>query len=107
MRSIWRRCCLGRFRSSGLRRGDPYPLGGVSNPQKSLEDFNLDHQAALNRDMIAHLGTGAFLAKSRNVVLLGPARHRQVPPGQGVGRQGRPDRAPHRVRHRGWTGSPD
>jgi hypothetical protein len=37
-----------------------------------LEDFNFDHQPALNRDMIAHLGTGAFLAKSRNVVLLGP-----------------------------------
>jgi DNA replication protein DnaC len=40
--------------------------------RKSLEDFNFDHQPALNRDMIAHLGTGAFLAKSRNVVLLGP-----------------------------------
>ena len=39
---------------------------------KSLEDFNFDHQPALNRDMIAHLGTGAFLAKARNVVLLGP-----------------------------------
>ncbi|PRC61594.1 hypothetical protein C6A85_07770, partial [Mycobacterium sp. ITM-2017-0098] len=31
-----------------------------------------DHQPALNRDMIAHLGTGAFLAKASNVVLLGP-----------------------------------
>jgi DNA replication protein DnaC len=40
--------------------------------RKSLEDFNFDHQPALNRDMIAHLGTGAFLAKARNVVLLGP-----------------------------------
>ena len=44
---------------------------GFSTP-KSLEDFNFDHQPALNRDMIAHLGTGAFLAKARNVVLLGP-----------------------------------
>ncbi|GAB1813030.1 hypothetical protein MUNTM_20680 [Mycobacterium sp. MUNTM1] len=25
--------------------------------RKSLEDFNFDHQPALNRDMIAHLGT--------------------------------------------------
>jgi DNA replication protein DnaC len=40
--------------------------------RKSLEDFNFDHQPALNRDMIGRLGTGAFLAKSRNVVLLGP-----------------------------------
>ena len=40
--------------------------------RKSLEDFNFDHQPALNRDMIAHLGTGAFLAKASNVVLLGP-----------------------------------
>ncbi|MCH2220138.1 IS21-like element helper ATPase IstB [Mycobacterium gordonae] len=40
--------------------------------RKSLEDFNFDHQPALNRDMIAHLGTGAFLTKARNVVLLGP-----------------------------------
>ncbi|WP_280513769.1 ATP-binding protein [Mycobacterium asiaticum] len=39
--------------------------------RKSLEDFNFDHQPG-TRDMIAHLGTGAFLAKSRNVVLLGP-----------------------------------
>lgn len=39
---------------------------------KSLEDFNFDHQPALNRDMIAHLGTSAFLAKASNVVLLGP-----------------------------------
>jgi DNA replication protein DnaC len=40
--------------------------------RKSLEDYNFDHQPALNRDMIAHLGTGAFLAKAGNVVLLGP-----------------------------------
>ena len=41
-------------------------------PTRKLEDFNFDHQPALNRDMIAHLGTGAFLAKASNVVLLGP-----------------------------------
>jgi IstB-like ATP binding protein len=37
--------------------------------RKSLEDFNFDHQPALSRDMIAHLGTSAFLAKARNVAL--------------------------------------
>ncbi len=40
--------------------------------RKSLEDFNFDHQPTLGRDVIAHLGTGAFLAEARNVVLLGP-----------------------------------
>ncbi len=40
--------------------------------RKSLEDFNFDHQPALNRDMIADLGTSAFLTKARNVVFLGP-----------------------------------
>ena len=40
--------------------------------RKSLEEFNFDHQPSLGRDVIAHLGTGAFLAKARNVVLLGP-----------------------------------
>lgn len=40
--------------------------------RKALEDFNFDHQPALSRDMVAHLGTGAFLARARNVVLLGP-----------------------------------
>jgi DNA replication protein DnaC len=40
--------------------------------RKSLEEFNFDHQPSLGRDVIAHLGTGAFLTKARNVVLLGP-----------------------------------
>ncbi|MCK8675739.1 IS21-like element helper ATPase IstB [Rhodococcus sp. HM1] len=40
--------------------------------RKSLEEFNFDHQPALNRETIAHLGTGMFLTQARNVVLLGP-----------------------------------
>ena len=40
--------------------------------RKSLEEFNFDHQPALKRDTIAHLGTGAFLTEAKNVVLLGP-----------------------------------
>jgi DNA replication protein DnaC len=40
--------------------------------RKSLEDFNFDHQPALNRDLIARLATSAYLAKAHNVVLLGP-----------------------------------
>ncbi|MFC7958867.1 IS21-like element helper ATPase IstB [Rhodococcoides kroppenstedtii] len=44
---------------------------GLPN-RKSLEEFNFDHQPTLSRETIAHLGTGAFLTKARNVVLLGP-----------------------------------
>ncbi|GAA4470899.1 hypothetical protein GCM10023094_00610 [Rhodococcus olei] len=40
--------------------------------RKSLEEFNFDHQPALSRETIAHLGTGTFLAQGHNVVLLGP-----------------------------------
>jgi len=39
---------------------------------KTIEDFVFDHQPGLNRDTIAHLATGTFLAKAENVVLLGP-----------------------------------
>ncbi len=39
---------------------------------KTIEDFVFDHQPGLQRDTIAHLGTGTFLAKAENVVLLGP-----------------------------------
>jgi DNA replication protein DnaC len=46
-------------------------LGSASLPQRRVI-FNFDHQPAPNQDMIAHLGTCAFLAKASNVVLLGP-----------------------------------
>ncbi|MEO6473121.1 MAG: IS21-like element helper ATPase IstB [Aeromicrobium sp.] len=39
---------------------------------KTLEDFNFDHQAGADRNLIAHLGTGVFLTEGKNVVLLGP-----------------------------------
>ncbi|QWT23191.1 IS21-like element helper ATPase IstB [Subtercola sp. PAMC28395] len=40
--------------------------------RKSIEDFAFDHQPALKRDTIAHLGTNSWLADAQNVVLLGP-----------------------------------
>ena len=39
---------------------------------KTIEDFVFDHQPGLQRDLIAHLATGTFLAKAAHVVLLGP-----------------------------------
>jgi DNA replication protein DnaC len=39
---------------------------------KTLEDFNLDHLPSLRRDVLAHLATATFVAKSDNVILLGP-----------------------------------
>src|SRR5262245_50041720 len=32
--------------------------------RKAIEEFNFDHQPALKRDTIAHLGTGQFIAKA-------------------------------------------
>jgi DNA replication protein DnaC len=40
--------------------------------RKAIEEFNFDHQPALNRDTIAHLATAQFISKAENVVLLGP-----------------------------------
>jgi DNA replication protein DnaC len=39
---------------------------------KTLEDFNVDHQPALRRDILAHLATTTFVPAAGNVVLLGP-----------------------------------
>jgi len=39
---------------------------------KTIEDFNLDHLPSLRRDVLAHLATGTFVAKTDNVILLGP-----------------------------------
>jgi DNA replication protein DnaC len=39
---------------------------------KTLEDFNLDHQPALRRDVLAHLATTTFVPTAGNVILLGP-----------------------------------
>jgi hypothetical protein len=40
--------------------------------RKTIEDFTFDHQPGFKRDTIAHLATGAFLARGYNVDLLGP-----------------------------------
>lgn len=39
---------------------------------KSLDEFNFDHQPSLRREVLAHLGTLAFVERAENVVLLGP-----------------------------------
>jgi DNA replication protein DnaC len=39
---------------------------------KTLEDFNLDHQPSLRRDVLAHLATCTFVPTAGNVILLGP-----------------------------------
>ncbi len=39
---------------------------------KTLEDFDADHLPGLRRDLLAHLATATFIAKTENVVLLGP-----------------------------------
>ena len=61
------------LRRRGQDQGRPVPA------RKSLDEFTFEHLPTLNQDLIAHLGTLAFISKGENVVLLG--RHR---------RQGRP-----------------
>lgn len=39
---------------------------------KTLEDFNLDHQPSLRRDVLAHLATATFIPTAGNAILLGP-----------------------------------
>jgi DNA replication protein DnaC len=39
---------------------------------KTLEDFNLDHQPSLRRDVLAHLATCTFVPTAGNAILLGP-----------------------------------
>ena len=48
------------------------PLRAHFPSLKTLEDFNLDHQPSLRRDVLAHLATTTWVAKADNVVLLGP-----------------------------------
>ncbi|MFC4242950.1 IS21-like element helper ATPase IstB [Gryllotalpicola reticulitermitis] len=39
---------------------------------KTLEDFNLEHLPSPRRDVLAHLATGTFAPKAKNVLLLRP-----------------------------------
>lgn len=53
--------------------GTAIRMAGAHFPAvKTLEDFNLDHQPALRRDVLAHLASTAFIARAENVILLGP-----------------------------------
>ena len=53
--------------------GSMMRIASAHFPQvKTLEDFNLDHQPSLRRDLLAHLATTTFVAKAENVILLGP-----------------------------------
>lgn len=53
--------------------GTSLRISGAHFPAiKTLEDFNVDHQPSLRRDVLAHLATTTWIAKAENVVLLGP-----------------------------------
>lgn len=55
--------------ASGIRvRTRQAHLPGI----KTLEDFRLDHQPSLRKDVLAHLATCTFIPKAENVILLGP-----------------------------------
>ena len=40
--------------------------------RKALDDLIFNHQPALKRDQIIHLGGGLLLEQARNIVLIGP-----------------------------------
>lgn len=53
--------------------GTSLRIAGAHFPQvKTLEDFNVDHQPSLRRDVLAHLATTTWIPKAENVILLGP-----------------------------------
>jgi len=53
--------------------GTSLRIAGAHFPAvKTLEDFNVDHQPSLRRDVLAHLATTTWVPKAENVVLLGP-----------------------------------
>ena len=53
--------------------GTSLRIAGAHFPQiKTLEDFSIDYQPSLRRDVLAHLATTTWIAKAENVILLGP-----------------------------------
>lgn len=53
--------------------GTSLRIAGAHFPAvKTLEDFNLDHQPSLRRDVLAHLATTTWIAKAENVIQVGP-----------------------------------
>ena len=64
---------LDRQVSEREANGTMLRISGARFPAvKTLEDFNFDHLPGLRRDVIAHLATSTWIAKSDNVILLGP-----------------------------------
>src|SRR5499427_8386403 len=65
--------CLQREVSARESHGGEGRIRAARFPaRKALEDFDYDHQRALRREVIAHLGTLDFVAARDNVVFLGP-----------------------------------
>lgn len=53
--------------------GTSLRIAGAHFPAvKTLDDFNVDHQPSLRRDVLAHLATTTFIPKAENVIMLGP-----------------------------------
>ena len=65
--------CLEREVSARAAHGGQARVRAARFPAyKTLEEFDFDHQRAVRRDVIAHLGALDFVAERANVVFLGP-----------------------------------
>ena len=65
--------CLQRENAARSSSGAEIRIKAARFPaRKSLEDFDFDHQHAVKRETLAHLGTLDFIAAKENAVFLGP-----------------------------------
>lgn len=65
--------CLERELSARQDHGGEQRIKAARFPaRKGLEDFDLDHQRALRREQLAHLGQLDFIAEASNLVIVGP-----------------------------------
>jgi DNA replication protein DnaC len=65
--------CLKREVAARQSNGGEIRVRAARFPaRKTIEEFDLDHQRSLRREVIAHLGTLDFVAARENVVFLGP-----------------------------------
>jgi len=62
--------------------------------RKTIEEFDFSFQPSVDKKLVMDLATLRFVTEGRPVLFPGPARVREVPPGDGTGDLGRRGRLP-------------